>query len=255
MFAEVSEPTGGAASQPVGTETDDLAALAEGEGTGTPPSGATQTSEAPAFYDASKVPPELQPTFREMQKGLTQKFQEVATERKSLAEVARDADNWKRLVADPRFQDWARSQQAGTSNAEGENSEEIPGDPETIQTIRKFVDPVRTELRQLREQTALAREREQFVKDHPDWEAHKEAMAEAIRQVPTRTLEDAFNWAYRQSTEKRLAEIRSNRAASRAGTETKSTPGTLKTAPGKIDSFDDALEYALKEQGMTRRDL
>lgn len=81
----------------------------------------TEASDYESFYDASKVPAELQPTFKELQAAFTKKTQEVAPWRK-LQDLGMTADEAYQAIADMKNPDktidnWiAMSRQVGLSD-------------------------------------------------------------------------------------------------------------------------------------------
>jgi hypothetical protein len=242
-------------------ETRELAAILDEGG------GSKEAEEA--FYDASRVRPELRPSFVEMQKAYTQKTQALAEVRKGLEaqkgqleDAQRQAAILQGLLSDNRvrtFLNRLRAQEQGLPSGEGTLTEEgteddSQVDPVVHQAVEKRIAPLRDELTQLRARLEVSQERESFVRAHPDYGKYKELMAEAIREDPRRSLWDAYNWAYRKRTESALADARKRLTARRQSPEGAGTAAEVRKV-SRVTNFKEAVDGALDELELSRDDL
>lgn len=237
----------------------------EGGTKGTGPSGEGGGAEEFAsefkgetFYDPNVVPIELRPTFREMQKANTQKNQAMAAKVKEAEEHVHRAGLFDNLVADERVVGFLKQLDAADRGEGptpgGVDSEDPDLDPAVQAAIAKAIKPVQEQLLQTRQKLQVSDEKTTFIAAHPDYETYMDGMQEAWKQNPARSMEDAYNWAFRQSYLGKVESLEKKRAASKASVETGgSSVPTVRTA--KINNFKDAVRAALEEHGMRRQDF
>lgn len=225
----------------------------EGEGQGEPPS---EGQEGTAFYDASKVPEALRPTFLEMQKAFTQKTQAIAGQRANIEGLAAKAQTLDQLLQRKEFVDLLY--QMKSKDFQGPQEEYPNLDPEVVTTIQSLIQRelsrVAAPLQDRQAMTEALIEKEQFVKAYPDWEQYRDRMTTAFQRNahnPKFTFEDAYFWARGQAAQEHRS--RAAVAADRAKRSVE-RPGTSRPAPRaeKITSFQDAVNAALNELGMKR---
>lgn len=255
------EPDGGALpEQPEGSEE-----LADGADEGGEQSAAEKTvvppvpgkqEDGPTFYDASKVPPELQATFRDMQRGLTQKFQEIAQTKRDLAGAEVKASYWDAVMSDPEIVQVLASvqarrnglgSQAGEEDPEGDDGSAIP-DPR-VRKLEAQLQELQEREAQRQVQSSVATEKARLTAEYPDWEDYRDWMAVALDENPNRTLPDAYLAAkamvakHLKSQAKPSALPVERPGASGKGTRSKDAP-----IP---DSWQDAVQAELRERGIT----
>jgi hypothetical protein len=222
----------------------------------------TSAQGAQTFYDASKVPSELQPTFREMQKAFTQKTQGVADLRRQAALHTQKSVVFDQIMADPRV----RSFLTQLDQASDTGSEDLSDvDPVMSQAIERATAPLTQRLSQLQgqlnQQTAFAG----FQRSHPDWEQHAGAMQEAWEQDrlagrPQRSFEDAYNWAYVNQARVGQAAPTSRKAQPRKAVESggiakAATPSAPDLKGDRRTAYRNAVDWALAQHGIDRKAL
>lgn len=228
--------------------------------TETEDSGASDSTQSPTevtFYDAKKVPPELQPTFKEMQAALTRKTQDLATQRKGLVEAEYKANLFDQLIGHPeivqtleRIRD---GQGSGTPQAEAEAEGPEDLDPAVSRVLSRALQPLQAQIEQLKVQLAAEKEAAAFKQAHPDYESVKDKMLEAWRANPAFTMEEAYRWArYEELTNQQQTTARRTRTA-KAAVETPGVPAAAKKFKS-AQSVTEAAEQALEQLGL-RRDL
>jgi len=222
--------------------------------------------EEKTFFNPADVPEELRPTFREMKKGHTQALQEVAvtrkqleTERQGLGAAAYKAQLFDALTGDPRVQGFLKNlQDQGEGPVLSDESEtDSTLDPQVEKLLAQRLVPVEKELRTLREQTALAAERQNFLAAHPDFvfDEWKDDLERAWTMVPNLTMEAAFRIARDERTQRDMATMRKKTEAARTTVERGGVPGATAGRPREIKSFRDAVDASLSELNLSRRDF
>lgn len=218
------------------------------------------SDQAATFYDATKVPPELKPTFQEMQASLTRKYQELANQRRSLEPVQQKAQLFDALMADPEVVDVLNTlrTQRGSGGRGSDNGDEGTdagsGDDPRVRNLENQFQQMQRQMEQQLIQSSVFSEREELTKCYPDWPKYRDWMGVAIQENPNRDLEAAYLVARARVEEHRrqtqgakkppLVEAPSS-AASRGRPSHSKTP----------DSWEDAVRMTLDERGLDRRDL
>lgn len=223
---------------------------------------ASVDQEVTTFYNATDVPEELRPTFKEMQKAFTQKTQKLASEVKQAESAQYHAKLFRELMGDQRVVAYLEElentgggvgTQAEGLPVRGYSSEDSEVDPHVAE-LRRTVQKLQGEVNRTRQRQDINAEKAAFVTAHPDWKKFEGGMDEAWKRVPQRSYEDAYNWAFRQSYLTKKGQLERQRSRAQAGVE---RPGpvadTKKTH--KVDSFQDAVRASLDELGMSREEF
>ncbi len=209
---------------PESGDTDYIDSFISGEGeTGQGQPTPEQASEE-TFYDASKVPPELQATFREMQGAQTQKSQQTAQLRKQYEAglsqfegAQKKAQVMDQLLQDPRFQDFINTvdqPQQGTGY-----QEDALVDPSVQAHLDSAVAPLQRRVDDLDRRYAAGQELAQLAVKRPDYAKYEGEMLAALKQNPSRTLEDAYNAAVINKLDSRRETLRRTKQAQSASVE------------------------------------
>ena len=207
----------------------------------------SEGSQEETFYDASKVPPELQATFREMQGSLTKKTQSISEIRKQyeselqgLGSVKRKAQVMDQLLRDQRFIDFVNAVDSGQETWDQEDSSV---DPSVRMHLTQALSPVQQRLSEIERRIAAGQELAQLAARRPDYRNYQSEILEAVRENPNRTLEDAYNAAVMQKLDLRRGALSRKKAASMSSVE--GAASTRSTAPvTEVNSIRDAFAQA-----------
>lgn len=225
----------------------DPTSIPEGE----PNSG---TGEPSAFYDASQVPEELQPTFREMQKAFTQKTQQVAEDRKALGEAGYKAQLLDQLLANDQVTEFLRSLRSGSPPSGGSKGA-LPAGSDVASIVRaelaRHLGPIDEQNRHL----AVRLEKQEFEARYPEYTKVRDIMSEGFKRQQHNgnfTMEDAYFWARGKAAIE--ADRRGSVQASRASRAVEQNGTSRPASQGqKINGFWDAVNAALEEGGLDRK--
>jgi len=250
-------------------------AATEGEGKATPPSEETGTSaDALTFYDASKVPTELQATFREMKTAFTKKTQSLSQDRKALEDRERRLSNdqnqaeiFRDLMGNAPVREYIMKLAKGeSSTSEGEGSGDLGIDPELHTIIQKEIKPFKDQILQLQGQLSSQRTLAEFERAHPDWEQYREGMETVLKRDledvnrgvrdRMRSPEDAYNAAFAMAAKERIEAHRKTKERERAAAEKPgAAPRTVKKSSGLVSSIREAAKKAADEMGIEYGDM
>lgn len=247
MFERVpSEPFGGQSPES-GADLDFGLGDGTADGTGqeatpSPADGASGgESAAPgAFYDASKVPPELQPTFREMQGAMTKKAQQLAEIKKQAEATVRGRSDKEamldQIMAEPRFVAYLRSLAEGRDPL-ADTAGGVEGtSPDLEDAVARAVEPHKAEIQRMQVRMALERERDSFVQAYPDWSEWKGAMDAEWNRNRNLTFEEAYGISrFRAALGKAKAvEMRANAPRASANQDAKDWDDAVRIAQESV---------------------
>ena len=260
MFGDVDNP--GEAplreGQPEGT---DLEIKPQGDSGNEEPSPTEGELDVDLNFVEGEIPTELQPRYKEMQAGLTRKFQEVAELRK---QAGNPEMNQKAVLFDKIFSTPQGEQLLATLMAGGEEASDVPVEDdsegnELHQTVDRRLEPTNKRLQQLEtqmKQQAVKAEKAAFLEAHPNWEQEvgKAAMESVWRENPTLTMESAYKLA---AYDKAVARQATRAKQKNAGIEKPGTPRTGVREEGQAQSVAEAAKQAyaeLKREGYAFRE-
>jgi hypothetical protein len=261
-------PEGTPAAVPVTTEGHAPAAEGSSE-TGHPATTGPGTQQEEAFFDRSKVPPELLPAYKEMQSAWTKRMMGLSQDKELL-------DQAKAFIRDPitGMQQLARQHgyiltRAEAAAAVANQNQPQPWDPESgqdppdwktlmstaearaEQRIMQKFGPIIENVQKL-QATSIEKQLDDL---DPQWRTYEDAMRENLRDHPT--LVKDINKLYRLSVPAEVIEARATQAAlnrlsknanSARVSGTSSARGTV-AAPREVKTFADAVEAAKEQLG------
>jgi len=213
--------------------------------------------EEETFYDATKVPAELRPTFREMQGALTRKTQALAEKERKLEQLLGNAGNIEEAGYKARILDGLLENPRVVRYLERLNDGEIPDDLDGEEAeselldrkVKKAVEPIQRELSEHRMRAQAEKALEEFKRKHPDWEKYRSGMEKAWSTNKLLDLEGAYRWAvYDVAETKKRTAAKSSRSVERGAG--KFLPANSKNSSTKVSNIDDALRLAFREKGL-----
>jgi len=217
-----------------------------------------------SFYDPSKVPEELQPTFRDMKKAFTQKTQALAEVRRKAEEALRTSSlhqqkavAFDQLLQDTRVRDFLQR----LDNPDSGSEDPTESDPVMMQAIERATAPLRQRLEQMQGQLGQRDAFAEFQQSHPDWNKYKGDMQKAWEQDRLagrgfRSYEDAYNWAVVQ----KVKAVRAQRQTQQpqAGVESRGVgrpviPAGPDLKGSSSEAFKSSLAWALDQLGIDKK--
>lgn len=227
--------------------------------------GQSSDADGEVFYDASKVAPELRPSFKKMQATFTRRMQQAS----AAIEKAAAMD---RLLEDPDFHELylnrdTNNRGGGSRHTDDEDDDSGNEDSDiktlTPKTLQKLIDQgIERATHKVRQENVAERTRQQyresaiaFKKAHPDWQDYAHEMRAIFERNPRLSYEEAYFLAKRNEIEDENKQA-TNASKKRANSARK--PNGLgvrdvetKSQKGKKISFRDSWEQAKKKLGYT----
>lgn len=212
-----------------------------------------------AKIDTSKLPPELQAVYKQMQAAFTK-------DRQAESDVKKKAQLYDQMIQDQMIQSkFPTPTQKAQPETTSYLAEALGVDPQSLEpeqksqleTLAKIVDAavskqISTHINPIQQEMMtrdFKQELDQVKAKYPDFDQHQSEVADQLKANPQLTYEQAYMLATYQEREKKgRIDLAKNLQVKRAQASPKTTQA-VRSDEGNIDSFEDAFRYAQNKVG------